>query len=177
MMRAGATRPGVVGRGVADEVGDLNRGDHAEVKGLDRFGEVEAAGELVGCGPSGRVGGGGRDRGADLAGCSDQRRVGTAGWAGEFTPAFRRPAPCHLVGVQCRRQSLENIAVDMALSGGGFGDDVRGAGDGCLHAGYANRISRVRVGGQGAVRLNLPASQSCLEPSGRCRFSHLVRVG
>jgi hypothetical protein len=38
----------VVGRGVADDVGDVDRGDHAEVKGLDRFWEVEAAGELVG---------------------------------------------------------------------------------------------------------------------------------
>jgi hypothetical protein len=31
--------------------------------------------------------------------------------------------------------------------------------------------------GQGAVRLNLPGSQGCLEPCGRCRFYYLVRVG
>src|SRR5215207_9662981 len=52
----------VIGRGVPDDVGDVQRCDHAEVNGVDRFGEVEAAGELVGCGPSGRVGGGSRDQ-------------------------------------------------------------------------------------------------------------------
>jgi hypothetical protein len=107
----------VIGRGVPDDVGDVDGGDHAEMKGLDRVGKVEAAGELLGCGPSGRVGGGGRD-GADLAGCADQRRVGAAGWAGEFAPTFRRPAPRHLVGPQRRHQSLENIAVEMALPRG-----------------------------------------------------------
>ena len=44
----------VVGRGVAEDVGDVDGGDHAEVKGLDGVGKVEAAGELIGCGPSGR---------------------------------------------------------------------------------------------------------------------------
>jgi hypothetical protein len=38
----------VIGRGVPDDVGDVDGGGHAEVKGLDRVGEVEAAGELVG---------------------------------------------------------------------------------------------------------------------------------
>jgi hypothetical protein len=37
----------VVGRGVADDVGDLDGGDHAEVQGLDDVGKVEAAGELA----------------------------------------------------------------------------------------------------------------------------------
>jgi hypothetical protein len=39
---------GVVGLGAPDHVGDVDGGDHAEVKGLDRFRNVEAAGELVG---------------------------------------------------------------------------------------------------------------------------------
>jgi hypothetical protein len=64
----------VIGWGVPDDVGDVDGGDHAEMKGLDRVGKVDAAGELVGRGPSDRVGGGGRDRGADLAGCGDKRR-------------------------------------------------------------------------------------------------------
>ena len=42
----------MVGRGVTDDVGELDGGDHAEVKGLDDVGKVEAAGELVWCGPS-----------------------------------------------------------------------------------------------------------------------------
>jgi hypothetical protein len=47
---------------------------------------------------------------------------------------------------------------------------------GGLHAGYANRISRVRVGGQGAVRLNLPSSQGRCKPGAGCRCFHLVRI-
>ena len=96
----------VVGCGVPDDVGDVDRGDQAEVKDLDRFSEVDAASELVGRGPSGRVGGGGRDRGADLAGCTDQRDVGAAGWVGEFasvslpssTPPGWPPAPAPAAG-------------------------------------------------------------------------------
>src|SRR4029453_6198476 len=57
----------MVGRGVAEDVADVDGGGHAEMKGLDRLGKVEAAGELLGHGPSGRVGGGGRDRGAGCA--------------------------------------------------------------------------------------------------------------
>jgi hypothetical protein len=70
----------VIGRGVSDDVGDLDGGDHAEMKGLDRAGKVDTAGELLGCGASGRVGGGGRDRGADLAGAATS--AGRCGWLG-----------------------------------------------------------------------------------------------
>ena len=45
MMRAGAPQTWVIGRGVSDDVGDVDGGDHAEMKGLDRVGKVEAAGE------------------------------------------------------------------------------------------------------------------------------------
>jgi hypothetical protein len=72
---------GVVGRGVAVDVGDVDRCDHAEMNDLDRFGKVETACELLGCGPSVLVGGGGSDRGPDFAGCADQRR-GLCGWLG-----------------------------------------------------------------------------------------------
>jgi hypothetical protein len=65
----------------------------------------------------------------------------------------------------------------MALAGGGFGQDGGGAGDERLDAGHPDQISRIRIVGQAAMRLNLPGSQGCLEPCGRCRFSHMVRVG
>jgi hypothetical protein len=65
----------VFGRGVADDVGEVDGCDHAEMKSRDRGGKVDAAGELVGCGPSGGLGGGGRDRGSAFAGSADQRRA------------------------------------------------------------------------------------------------------
>src|SRR5215207_2344558 len=83
----------VIGRGVPDDVGDVDGGDHAEMKGLDRVGKVEAAGELVGCGPSGRVSGGGCDRGADLAGGGDQR--GSVRLAGLVSSPQRLAALLH----------------------------------------------------------------------------------
>ena len=113
---------------------------------------------------------GGRcDRGADFAGCADERGVGAAGWVGQLAPTFRHAIPRHLACLQRRRQPLDHVDVDMAFSGGGFGEDACGAGDECLHAGHPNQIGRIRTGGQGAVCLNLPGSQGCLEPFGRCR--------
>ena len=53
------------------------------------------------------VGGGRRDRGADLAGCGNERGIGAAGWAGELAPAFGQTAPGNLVGLQRRRQPLD----------------------------------------------------------------------
>jgi hypothetical protein len=40
----------VVGRSVADHVGDVDRCHHAEMKAPDRGGKVDASGQLVGCG-------------------------------------------------------------------------------------------------------------------------------
>jgi hypothetical protein len=45
-----------------------------------------------------------------------------------------------------------------------------------LHARHPHEISRIRIGGQGAVRLNLPGGQGCFQPRGRCRRSQLARV-
>lgn len=45
------------------------------------------------------VGGGGRDCGADFAGCADKGRVGAAGWTGEFGTAFRQTAPGNWSGL------------------------------------------------------------------------------
>jgi hypothetical protein len=61
------------------------------------------------------------------------------------------------------------------FSGSGFGQDACGAGDHCLHAGYANQIGRIWTGSQGAVCLNLPRSQGSLEPFGRRRRLHELR--
>jgi hypothetical protein len=129
---SGKTR--VVGCGISRDVRNVDGRDHAEMKGLDGVNEVDAAGELVGRGPSVLGGGGSRDRGADLAGCGDERGVGAAGWAGEFALAFGQAAPGHLVCLERRRQPLQQVAVDMAGCGGGFGDDACGAGDERLHA-------------------------------------------
>jgi hypothetical protein len=63
------------------------------------------------------------------------------------------------------------------LTRGCFGQDAGSAGNECLDAGHPDQIGRIRIVGQGAVRLNLPGSQGRLEPCGGCRFSHLVRVG
>jgi hypothetical protein len=65
----------------------------------------------------------------------------------------------------------------MTLSGSSFGQDAGGTGNERQYAGDPDQIGRIRIVGQGAVRLKLPASQGCLEPGGRCRFSHLVTVG
>jgi len=62
----GSGQTWVVGRGVADDVGDLDRGDHAELKGLDDVGKVETAGELVWCRPSSSTRGGRRDSSPDF---------------------------------------------------------------------------------------------------------------
>jgi hypothetical protein len=69
-MMGGSGRAPVVGDGVPDDIDNVDGGDHAEMKGLDRLREVDAGGELVGCCPSGLVGGDRRNRGANFAGCA-----------------------------------------------------------------------------------------------------------
>jgi hypothetical protein len=136
----GSGKAGVVGRSVADDVGDVDRCHHAEMKAPDRGRKVDASGQLVGGGPAALVAGSRGDRGAELAGCADQRRVGAAIWIGEFTPAFRRPAPGNLACLERRPQPLHHIVADMAPCGCGFADDACGAGDECLHAGDPHQV-------------------------------------
>jgi hypothetical protein len=50
------------------------------------------------------------------------------------------------------------MAVDVAIPRGGFGQDASSAHDECLYAGHPDQVGRIRIGGQGAVRLNLPGS-------------------
>jgi hypothetical protein len=73
-----------------------------------------------------------------------------------------------MIRIQRWCQSLEKVAIYMymARSHCGFGQDAGGAGDKCLHAGYTYQISRIRIGGQCAVRLNLPGGQGCFQPYG-----------
>jgi hypothetical protein len=137
----------MIRRGVAHDIGDVDGRDHGEMKHLDRLGKVDAVSELFGCGPSGLVGGGRRDCGADFARCCDERRVGAAGWAGELAPAFGRSAPGNLVALQRRRQPLNDVAINISLSGGSFGDNAGGATDEGLQTGHPNQIRRIRVAG------------------------------
>jgi len=90
-------------RGVADDVADVDGRDYGEMKRLDRPGKVDADSELFGCGPSGLVGGGRRDDGADFTRCRNERGVGAAGWAGELAAASGRTAPGNLVALKRRR--------------------------------------------------------------------------
>jgi hypothetical protein len=80
-----------------------------------------------------------------VKGHSDDRMPasGDRRWVGEFAPAFRCPAPCHLIGLQRRHQSLEN----MAFPRGGFGQDAGGAGNECLYAGHPDQVGRIGIVG------------------------------
>ena len=75
----GCSQARMIRRGVADDVADVEGGDYGAMKRLDRPGQVDADSELVGCGPSGLVGGGRRNRGADFACCRDEGGGGAAG--------------------------------------------------------------------------------------------------
>src|SRR4029453_10980480 len=63
-------KAGVVGS-VADDVGDVDRGHHAEMKAPARGGEGDATGQLGEGAPAALVAGSRSDRGAELAGCAD----------------------------------------------------------------------------------------------------------
>jgi hypothetical protein len=77
----------VIGSDLTGDVGQLDAGNHAAVKGHDGCRQIDPAGDLLRGRPSGLVGDCRTNGGPELAGRLNQGRIGAAGWSGELCPA------------------------------------------------------------------------------------------
>ena len=92
--RSSQTR--VISSDLTGDIGQLNAGNHAAVKGHDGRRQINPAGDLVRGRPAGLVGDCRANGGPKLTGRLNQRRIGAAGRRGELRPAACRAAPGQL---------------------------------------------------------------------------------
>jgi hypothetical protein len=83
--RSSQTR--VISSDLTGDIGQLDGGNHAVVKGRGGCRQINPAGDLVRGGPAGLVADCRADGGPKLAGRLNQGRIGAAGRCGEFRPA------------------------------------------------------------------------------------------
>ena len=86
----------VISSDLAGDVGQLDAGNHAAVKGHGGRRQIDPGGDLIWARPAGLVGDCRGDGGPKFAGRLNQRRVGAAGRRGELRPAACRAAPGQL---------------------------------------------------------------------------------